>query len=148
MARRWASATLLKGAFNLCFLALFLQALAFAEWSFASTLDWRSPAANLTRYFAFLLALQVVALVLYFRFPWVGVVLGWIGVAIILARAIPWRTPQWATVLRQFRFELLFLVLAHLGLAAFKLAKRAEAAEIAEVTGVAADPSGSYDARS
>ncbi|MGH9590277.1 MAG: hypothetical protein ACRD25_07765 [Terracidiphilus sp.] len=148
MAHRWASATVLKAVFNLCFVALFLQALAFAEWVFASNLSWQSPIAHLIRYFALLLALQAVALVLYFRLPWVGVVLGWISAAVILGRAIPWSTPEWETVLRQFRFELLFLVLAHLGLAAFELWKRAEAAEIAEATGIAGDPSGSSDAPS
>lgn len=148
MALKWASATLLKAVFNLCFVALFLQALAFAEWVFASNLNWHSPIAHLIRYFAFLLAAQAVALVLYFRLPWVGVVLGWISVAVVLARAIPWSTPEWETVLRQFRFELLFLVLVHLGFAAFELGKRAEAAEIAEVTGIAGDASGSPDAQS
>lgn len=148
MAHKWASATLLKVVFNLCFVAMFLQTLAFAEWVFASNLDWHSPIAHLIRYFAFLLAAQAVALVLYYRLPSVGVIVAWIGVAVILARAIPWSTPQWETVLRQFRFELLFLVLVHIGFAVSRMAKRAEAAEIAEVVGIAANPSGSTNAQS
>src|SRR5579863_3808280 len=38
MARKWASATVLKAVFNLCFIALFFQVLAFAEWIFASSM--------------------------------------------------------------------------------------------------------------
>lgn len=148
MSSRWASATVLKAVFNLCFVAMFLQALAFAEWVFASTLDWHSPMTHLIRYFAFLLAAQAIALVLYFRLPLVGVIVAWISVAVILARAIPWSTPQWGSVLRQFRFELFFLVLVHVGFAISRMTKRAEAAEIAEVTALAGTPSKSTDPQS
>ena len=139
MAGKWASATVLKAVFNLCFIAMFLQTLGFAEWVFASTLSWHSPLAHLVRYFAFLLAAQVVALVVYFRLPVVGVVVSWISVAAILVRAIPWGTPAWATTLLQFRVELVFVVLAHVGFAVSLRAKRAEAEEIEEVVGAAPD---------
>lgn len=147
MAQKWASATLLKAVFNLCFIVLFLQLLASAEWVFASNLSWHSPIAHLIRYFVILLGVQAVSLVFFFRMPWVSVVLGWFSVAFVLARAIPWSTPGWRTVLPQFRFELIFLVLAHVGWAAFVMAKRAEAAEIAEVAGVTAAPSRSNDSQ-
>lgn len=140
MASKWASATVLKAVFNLCFIAMFLQTLGFAEWVFASTLSWHSPLAHLIRYFAFLLAAQVVALVVYFRLPVAGVVVSWISVVAILVRAIPWGTPAWATTLLQFRFELVFVVLAHAGFATSILAKRAEAEEIEEVVGTAPGP--------
>lgn len=147
MAYKWASATLLKAVFNLCFIVLFLQLLASAEWVFASNLSWHSPIAHLIRYFAILLTLQAVSLAFFFRMPWIGVALSWFSVAFILARAIPWNTSGWRTVLPQFRFELIFLVLAHVGWAAFVMGKRAEAAEIAEVAGVAPAPSRSTDAQ-
>lgn len=140
MARRWASATVLKAVFNLCFIALFFQMLAFAEWVFASTLTWHSPIAHLFRYFAFLLAAQVVALVLFFRMPLVSVVVSWISAGVILVRAIPWGTPAWGETLRLFRFELVFLVLAHVGYAAWVMGKRAEAEEIEEVVGTPTSP--------
>lgn len=142
MARVWASAAVLKVAFTLCFVALFLQLLAFAEWVFASNLSWHSPLAHLIPSFAILLAAQAVSLALYFRLPWMGVVLGWLSVAFILVRAVPWSTPAWKTVLPQFRLELIFLVLIHVGFALSVFARRAEAAEIAEVAGIAAGPSG------
>ena len=143
MAHKWASATLLKALFNLCFIVLFLQLLAFAEWVFAADLSWHSPIAHLIRYFAILLGAQAVSLLFFFRMPWISVVLGWLSVALVLARAIPWSTPAWKTVLPQFRFELVFLVLVHVGWKVFVMGKRAEKAEIAEVAGVAPAPSGS-----
>ena len=148
MGRRWASATVLKAIFNLCFIAMFLETLGFAEWVFASTLTWHSPLAHLIRYFAFLLTAQAVALVFYFRMPWVGALVSWISVAVILARVIPWGTPAWRSTLLQFRFELLFLALAHGGLATFVMGRRAEAEEIAEVTDIAEASSDSGDAQS
>ena len=147
MARRWASAIVLKAVFKLCFFALFLQMLAFAEWALASTLTWHSPVAHLVRYFALLLAAQAVALAFYLRMPLVSVAIGWLSVAVLLARAIPWSTQGWRTVLLQFRFELVFLVLAHVGWAAFAMGKRAEAEEIAEVVGVAGGSSDSTGAQ-
>ena len=143
MARIWASAIVLKAVFTLCFFALFLQMLAFAEWALASTLNWHSPIAHLVPYFALLLAAQAVALVFYFRKPLVSIVVGWLSVVILLVRAIPWSTPAWRTVLLQFRFELVFLVLAHVGWAAFAMGKRAEAEEIAKITGIGRDSSDS-----
>lgn len=136
MARRWASASVLKAVFHLCFLALFFQVLAFAEWIFASSINWRSPIAHLVPTFGILLAAQGVGLILYLRRPWVAAVVAWISVVVILARAIPWGTAGWASALRQYEFELAFVVLAHLGLASFILMNRAEAEEIAEATGV------------
>ena len=148
MARIWASAIVFKAVFTVCFLALFLQMLAFAEWALVSNFDWHSPTAHLSRYFALLLAGQAVALVFYFRRPWVSVVVGWLSVAVLLARAIPWSTPGWRIALRQFRFELVFLALTHLGWVAFVKGKRAEAQEIAEITGISENSSNSTTAHS
>jgi hypothetical protein len=140
MARKWASATVLKAVFYLCFIVLFFQMLGFAEWVFASTLTWHSPIAHLVPYFMVLLVAQTAGLIFYFRMPWVGVVAAWISVAVILLRAIPWGTSAWASTLQQFRMELIFLVLMHVGFAAFVMGKRATAEEIAEVVGTVAGP--------
>jgi len=148
MARIWASAIVFKAVFTVCFFALFLQMLAFAEWALASSFSWHSATAHLSPYFALLLASQAVALVFYFRRPWVSVLVGWLSVAILLARAIPWSTPEWRITLLQFRFELVFLALAHVGWIAFVKGKRAEAEEIAEITGIAGNSSNSTTAHS
>lgn len=141
MAPKWASATVLKAVFNLCFIAMFFQVLAFAEWVFASSMTLNSPIAHLVHFFVFLLGAQVIALLLYFRMPWVSVLVAWLTVLVVLARAVPWGTPAWRPVLLEFRFELVFLVLAHAGLAAFVMKNRAEAEEIEEVVGPAQDSS-------
>jgi hypothetical protein len=140
MARRWASAGVLRAIFNLCFIALFLQVLAFAEWIFAMSITWQSPIAHQVPYFAFVLAVQAVALVFYLRRPWVAVIAAWVAVAVILARVIPWGSPGWVLVLHRYQFELVFVVLAHVGLWVFILMNRAEAREIEEATGVASGP--------
>lgn len=137
MARKWASATVLKAVFNLCFIALFFQVLAFGEWIFAASITLNSPIAHVLHFFVFLLGAQVIAVLLFFRMPWVAVVVAWLTVLVILARAVPWGTPAWRPVLFEFRFELVFLVLAHAGLAVFVMKNRAEAEEIEEVVGPA-----------
>jgi hypothetical protein len=138
MAVKWASANVLKAIFNLWFIVLFFQLLAFAEVVFASTMTVNSPLAHLLHYFEFLLVAQAIGLLLYFRLPWVAPVLAWLSVLVILVRAIPWGTPAWRSVLLEFRFELFFLVLSHFALVTFVMKNRAEAEEIAELTGTVA----------
>lgn len=138
MASKWASANVLKAVFNFCFLVLFFQLLAFAEWVFASTLTLNSPIAHLLQYFVILLAAQAIALLLFFRWPWLAALAAWLSVLVVLVRAIPWGTPAWRAVLFEFRFEIVFLVLTHIALVVFVMKNRAEAEEIAEVTGLAA----------
>ncbi|HEV2134554.1 MAG TPA: hypothetical protein VGR47_09825 [Terracidiphilus sp.] len=138
MASKWASASVLKAIFNFCFIVLFFQLLAFAEVVFASTMTVNSPLAHFLRYFEFLLAAQAIGLLLYFRLPWVAPILAWVSVLVILVRAVPWGTPAWRMVLLEFRFELIFLVLSHIALVVSVMKNRAEAEEIAEVTGTAA----------
>lgn len=117
-------ARLWKGLFNVCFLILFFQALALAEWIVVSTLSWRSPMARLAPAFGFLLALEVVSLIFYFRRPWIAPLVSWLGVALIAARAIPWGKPGWAAVVHQFDFQIFTFITAHVGLAAFIMMNR------------------------
>lgn len=137
MASKWASATVLKALFNLCFIILFFQVLAFAEWVFASSMSANSPVAHVMPYFAFLLGAQAISLLLYFRYPWVAVLVAWLTVGIILARVVPWGAPAWRSVLLDFRFEIVYVVLAHAGFVAFIMKNRAEAQEMEEVVGPA-----------
>lgn len=137
MAGKWASENVFRAIFQLCFFALFFQTLAFAEWIVISSITFRSPSARLVPYFAGLLVIEVIGLVLYFRLPWVMVVASWVGAVLILTRGIPWGTPQWRSSLHQFQFELFLLFFAHLGFGAYVMKNRAAAAEEAEA---AAEP--------
>ena len=132
MAEKWASENVYKAGFQLCFFALFFQTLAFAEWIFVSTITWQSPMRPLAPYFAGLLVVEIIGLVLYFRLPWVMVIAAWIGAGLILFRAIPWKTPQWRSSLHNFEFEIFLLIFAHAGYAAYVLKNRAAAAAEAE----------------
>ena len=132
MADRQTAENVYKAVFQLCFFALFFEALAFAEWIFISTITWQSPMRPLTPYFTGLLVVEIIALVLYFRLPWIMVMVSWIGAGLILIRAIPWKTPQWRSSLHNFEFEIFLLVFAHAGYAAYVLKNRAAAAGQAE----------------
>lgn len=134
------SARLWKGLFNVCFLVLFFQALALAEWIVVSTLSWRSPTARLAPAFGFLLALEVVSLIFYFRRPWIAPLVSWLGVALVAARAIPWGKPGWTAAVRQFDFQYFTLITAHVGLAAFIMMNRADAETEDAVAGVVSAP--------
>jgi hypothetical protein len=132
MADKLASENVYNAVFQLCFFVLFFETLAFAEWIFISTITWQSPIRGLVPYFAGLLVVEIIALVLYFRMPWVMLIVAWTGVVLILMRGIPWNTPQWSSSLRRFQFEIFLLVFAHAGYAAYVLRNRAAAADEAE----------------
>ncbi len=133
MASKATSAKLLKLLFNLCFAVLFFEAIAVAEWILAMTMMPKSPMAHLMPLAAVLLGVQVIALVFYFFKPWITVVLAWMGVFIIAARAIPWGTPSWLSSMRQFQFQIVFLVAAHAGAWLYVRLRRAEAGIVAEM---------------
>jgi hypothetical protein len=143
MASKWASGNVFKALFYLCFLALLFQTLAFAEWLFFSAITWQSPIAHLVPVFLALLGAKVVALVVYFRRSWVAALVAWLDVALILALAIPWSSPSWHSVLSQYKFELVFLVFAHVAVWAYIQMNRAIAAEVEEVLGAPPETSGS-----
>jgi len=133
MASKATSAKLLKVLFNLCFAVLFFDAIAVAEWILAMAMMPKSPMAHLMPLVAVLLGVQVIALLIYFFKPWVTVVLAWMGVFIIAARAIPWGTPSWLSSMRQFEFQIVFLVAAHAGAWLYVRLRRAEAGMISEM---------------
>ena len=130
------SARLWKGLFNVCFLVLFFQALALAEWIVVSTLRWRSPTARLAPAFGFLLALEVVSLIFYFRRPWIAALVSWVGVALVAARAIPWGKPGWGAAVHQFDFQIFTLITAHAGVASFIMMNRADAEPADSAVGI------------
>ena len=133
MASKAMSAKLLKLLFNLCFAVLFFEVLAVAEWILALTMMPRSPMARLVPLAAVLLGAQVLALVFYFWKPWVTVVIAWAGIFIVAARAIPWGSPSWLASVRQFEFQIVFLVAAHAGYGLYVLMHRAEAGMVSEM---------------
>lgn len=140
MASKATSAKLLKLLFNLCFGVLFFDSLAVAEWIIALGLMPKSPLARLAPVIATLLGIQIISLVFYFWKPWITVVIAWVGVFLIAARAIPWGSPSWFSVVRQFQFQLVFLVAAHVGLGLYVLVKRAEAGMVSEMVSGAVSP--------
>ena len=132
-----ASAGLLKLLFNLCFAALFFEVIALAEWILLLTMTPRSPLARLVPLLAVLLSAQVVALIFYFRKPWVAVLVAWAGVFLIAARAIPWGSPTWRSVIHEFYSQIVFLLVAHAGFGVSVLRNRAKAEESAEPSSAA-----------
>lgn len=132
MADKLVTENMYNAGFQLCFFVLFFQTLAFAEWIFISAITWESPIAHLVPYFVGLLVMEIIGLVLYFRKPWVMVIVSWTGAGLILFRAIPWKSPQWHSSLHNFQFEIFLLIFAHAGYAAYVLKNRAAAADEAE----------------
>jgi hypothetical protein len=64
-----------------------------------------------------------VALCCYRRFPWVAVTVSWIDWLLILRGTVPWNAGSNSSFSRQFMSDIIFIVAAHVGLAAHFLPK-------------------------
>jgi hypothetical protein len=61
---------------------------------------------------------------LYWKWPWIAVVIAWANMGVILLGVVPWVAHSWATFFHQFVYDHIFFVAANLGLLAGLLPKR------------------------
>lgn len=130
----------LKALFNLCFLVLFFEVLALAEWVLLQTMMPKSPLAALLPFLIALLVAQVVALILYFKMPLAVVAVAWLGTIYIAARAIPWGSPSWGSAVRQFQFQVIYFAVAHVAYGAYFFMNRTATEEASKVEAEAGKP--------
>ena len=74
-----------------------------------------SAIPGLIAYWSVLLIAEVASLFLYFKFPWIAAVIGWIDMAAILSGLVPWKDHTAHSFLQQFGFDLLFFIAAQMG---------------------------------
>ena len=65
----------------------------------------------------FMLLLQLLALALYFKYPYIAALVGWTNVIFALTKVFPWSEPGVSNFFYQFSFDLLFFVAANAGAA-------------------------------
>jgi hypothetical protein len=104
-----------KVIFRLCFALLFIPVLALCFWLPLIYMAVGSAIPSILLYWVVLLGVEIVSLALYFRWPWIAVLVGWIDIAVILSGIIPWRSHAVYSFIQQFGFDLLFLGIAHVG---------------------------------
>lgn len=71
-------------------------------------------------YFAVLACAEIASLILYFGWPWIAVLISWVDLLMILSGAIPWREHSSRAFVEQFRYNLMYFGLAHIGFLAWR----------------------------
>lgn len=110
--------------FFACFMAMLVPVTALALWIVISTVDWVWPLPRIVAVYLVLLTLQIIALIVYFKKPWIAAAVAWLAVILIVSRAIPWTFGTVHFVVEQFGLEGVYFVAAHGGLLSYWLMRR------------------------
>lgn len=110
-----------------CFALLMIPVLALCIFLPIGYMAVGSAIPGLVIYWCFLLIAQIASLFLYFRFPWIAAVIGWIDMAVILCGVVPWKGHTAHSFLQQFGFDLLFFIAAQMGFVTWKIGRHRNA---------------------
>lgn len=108
-----------KGVFIAAFAGLLITVVALMAWLLFALLASGSPLPRIVVLRAWLLALMVIALVAYFRWPWIAAIVGWLDMALILSKTFAWEGLGLSSFIYQFSFDILFFAAAQIGLVSF-----------------------------
>jgi hypothetical protein len=117
IARQVKTNRFLRAGFVTCFAVLILCTLVLALWVMVALAVSDQPAPTAANLRLVMLFIQIGALALYFKYPHVVAVVGWINLILALTKTFPWSEPGVANFFYQFSFDLLFLCAANAGLA-------------------------------
>ena len=120
----------LRTIFILCFVLLVISCLPSALWMLLSIMSWGWPLPLPTILIIGIFLVQIISLVVYFRWPWIAVAVSWVDMLMILSGAIPWRGHSAHSFVHQFGFDLMFFGVAHVGFIASRLQRSTQAGHV------------------
>ena len=119
------SIAMARTCFIACFILLVFVALALLLWiSFSQFAAGTSTDLTFRK---LLFAGMAIALVAYFKWPWLAAVVGWIDICMVLSGAFPWEEPGLMNFFTQFSFDIVFFVASQTGFAVYLVLKRSSA---------------------
>ena len=106
---------------RLCFVLLFLPVLAIIVYLPIIYMAIGSAIPEQILYWLALLVAEVISLVVYFKWPWLAVIISWVDFAVIFTGWITWAGQSLHKFMHQFGFSVLYFAVAHIGLLAWSL---------------------------
>ena len=109
MSERRIAKIRLTVAFGLCFTVLLICTLALGSWLLFAFAFAYPPSARILCFF-----LEILALILYFRWPWFAALVGWLNIGLALTKVFPWTEPGFNNFIYQFSFDLIYCLAAQI----------------------------------
>lgn len=119
--RQFCTACLATVGFIICFVFLLIPTLALAAWL---PLAFMAGASRVVYIRTELFVAMVAALIFYFKWPWVAVLVSWADMALIAFGLLPLEEKSLSWFLFQFMFDIAFFLAAHGGFVAHVVAHR------------------------
>jgi hypothetical protein len=128
MVKNRPSLIMFRFCYLLSFALLLFSTLALCGWLLLASMGLEWPIPKIVLYFACLFAAEIISLVLYFKRPWVAVLIGWIDMLMIVVGVVPRNSHSLLSFLHQFMFDVVFWVAANGGFAAYSALNRGKSA--------------------
>jgi hypothetical protein len=106
---------------------MFIPVIALCIWLPIIYMAIGSAYPGLIAYWIILLFAEILSLGLYFKWPWISIVVSWGDMTGILLGVIPWKGHSVHAFMEQFGFDLMYFALAHIGFIAWKVSRAANA---------------------
>lgn len=113
------------GIFVLSFVCMLISVALRGAWNILATIaEGRTGTPRFVHVMNYLLCASVVALFMYFKWPWVAVVVSWINAVMVVRGIFPWESHNLIGALQQFKLDVLFFIAAHAGVASYLFNRR------------------------
>ena len=113
------SKTFARRVYLVSFIALLLPIVALVAWLSIAALASGSHPPRVVTLRLELLAGMILFALLYFKWPWIAVIVSWTIMTMIISHILPWDESGLENFFYQFGFDLLFFLGANAGFIAF-----------------------------
>ena len=107
-----------KRIYMFAFVMLLLPIIALIGWVSIAMLASGTPRPRVVTLRLDILLGMIVSALLYFKWPWVAVIVGWVTMGMIIAHVLPWDERGVENFFYQFGFDLLFFISSNIGFVA------------------------------
>ncbi len=104
-----------KRIYMFAFVMLLLPIIALIWWLSIAMLASGTPLPRVVTLRLEIFLGMIVSALLYFKWPWVAVIVGWVTMGMIVAHVLPWDERGMENFFYQFGFDLLFFIGANVG---------------------------------
>jgi len=104
-----------KRMYIFAFVMLLIPVIALIGWLSIAMIASGTPRPRMVTLRLDILVGMIVAVFLYFKWPWVAPIVGWVTMGMVIAHVLPWEESGVENFFYQFGFDLLFFIGANIG---------------------------------
>jgi len=104
-----------KRMYIFAFVMLLIPVIALIGWLSIAMIASGTPRPRMVTLRLDILVGMIVAVLLYFKWPWVATIVGWVTMGMVIVHVLPWEESGVENFFYQFGFDLLFFIGANIG---------------------------------